>query len=344
MQFRFGDKIMVRVLGCGSVVLAGLVGVACGDDSTDGAGEGSAGAPGAMGGSSADQDEDEDPAGEPEAVTLPEDPAPEFNTAGSYGCDGCPESDVSTDPVDAGSATFQAFSGIVTGALGDGRFYLVTNGGDGEVGGTRAIAGTIPTSASGGFAFTVPLYCGKQLIKSVWENEVGTYVLVQEVETTDCVEPEIRLTLTWDELGRDFELHFIKEGGQINDNATDCTWTSCIGSSPDWGAQGDDSDNPRKDVDNVGNYGPENIFLSSPESGTYDIMVEHWGVGDPLADGIVYIGAGAKSYIARVDDLAPQHVWHVGKLEWPSGDFTPMGEKIDCTTDWSGGCRLDIPQ
>ena len=64
---------------------------------------------------------------------------------------------------------------------------------------------------------------------------------------------------------------------------------SCIGSGPDWGTPDDLTDNPRKDVDNTGTYGPENIFYASPEDGTYTVMVEHWGNGAPQADGEVTI-------------------------------------------------------
>lgn len=328
-----------------SLLSCGLLLTACPSDDTDGDG------------GTTDETEDgvettDDGETSTGDVELPDDPAPEFTTPGSYSCEGCPDSTMSTDPIDAGTATTQRFSGQVTGAVGDGQFYLVTGQGvqfgtaaapEAVQGPTRAISGVIPTDAAGNFNFTVPLYCGEQLIKCVWENETGSYVLVQQVITTDCVEPDIRLTLTWDNLGRDYELHFIKEGGRINDNATDCTWTSCINSQPDWGVEGDASDNPKKDVDNTGNFGPENIFLSNPEDGTYTIMVEHWGGGDPMSDGTLFIGAGDQSYITNVQDLVSRHVWNVGTLEWPSGVFTASGEKIDCTENWQSGCRMEIP-
>src|SRR5687768_3351479 len=46
---------------------------------------------------------------------------------------------------------------------------------------------------------------------------------------------EIAVDMHWDDLGLDWELHLVKPGGRINDALTDCTWTTCIYSSPDWG-------------------------------------------------------------------------------------------------------------
>ena len=47
----------------------------------------------------------------------------------------------------------------------------------------------------------------------------------------------------------------------------------------DWGAAGDTTDDPRKDVDNTGLYGPENIYLERAADGRYHVMVEYWGSG-----------------------------------------------------------------
>jgi hypothetical protein len=158
-----------------------------------------------------------------------------------------------------------------------------------------------------------------------------------------CVGADMRITLTWDDLGRDFELHLIKEGGQINDSTTDCTWNTCL-SGIDWGVEGDASDNPQKDVDNTGTYGPENIFYPNPEDGTYTVMVEHWGSGDLQADGQVTINVvGQAPVTIDIIDLPPQHVFTAATIEWPSGTVTPVAEQLDCSGNWAGGCREEIP-
>ena len=242
--------------------------------------------------------------------SSPDDPAPDCNAPGECTCEGCPSSDIPTDDINAGNATFWTFAGTVTGADGDGEFFIEGPGG-------QTFGGVIPTDDSGAFSFTAPLFCGEQQVKCVWSNEAGQYTLVTRVITEDCVEPDIRVGLTWTELGADFELHLVRPGGQIN-TADDCTWTTCVGSGPDWGEQGDPSDDPRKDVDNTGAYGPENIFLAGPEEGTYTVLVEHWGSGDPQAPWTVTFNVAGETIVIDIDALPPQHVWTAGTIEWPS--------------------------
>ncbi len=264
------------------------------------------------------------------------DPAPQYSKPGAYGCDGCPESDRESFVLDVGVVTSAVFSGLVAGVEGDGAYYLRGPGG-------AAIEGVVPVVSEGSYSIELPLFCGQQLLKLLWTNASGTAVEVVEITTEDCVDADIRVTLSWDALGRDWELHLIKPGGKINDNATDCTWTSCIGSSPDWGVEGDPSDDPHKDVDNTGSYGPENIWLAKPAPGIYTVMVEHWSDGDPSSSGQVIFNVAGKIVIARKSNLAPKQVWTAGTIEWPSGEVTLHDDVYDCSEDWSGGCYAEIP-
>ncbi len=287
-----------------------------------GADEGSSGAAGEGGG---------DDSGTPDA----EDPAPDCAEPGSCGCEGCPTSDLPTDDINAGNVTSWTFSGVVEGADGDGAFYI--EGPDGQ-----SFGGLIPTDDAGAFSFTAPLFCGEQLVKCVWSNETGQFALVTRVITEGCIEADIRVGLSWTELGDDFELHLVRPGGQIN-TEDDCTWTTCVGSSPDWGEVGDPSDDPRKDVDNTGAYGPENIFLASPEPGTYTVLVEHWSSGDPMSPGTVTFNVDGETTVVEIDALAPQEVWTAGTIEWPSGIVTASQDIYDCSEEWSSGCTAPLP-
>jgi len=266
------------------------------------------------------------------------DPAPDRTEPGAYDCDQCPSSDITEFSLNLGAVTSNTFSGTVTGAVGNGEFYL-----EGEDG--QSIAGVIPTDATtGAYSFTLPLFCGTQLLKCVWSNDNGEYVAVLELVTDECVDADIRITLNWDDLGSDFELHLIKDGGQINDDATDCTWTSCLGSGPDWGVVGDATDNPVKDVDDTGDFGPENIYYANPEDGIYTVMVEHWGSGAADADGQVTINIVDQTpTVIDITDLAPQFVFTAATIEWPGGRVVPVASQHDCTDNWSGGCRDEIP-
>jgi hypothetical protein len=139
-------------------------------------------------------------------------------------------------------------------------------------------------------------------------------------------------------------LILVAPGDRITDAITDCTWNTCIAAGVDWGVIGDATDDPRKDVDNTGNYGPENTFYPRPEDGTYAVMVEHWAAGMPDADGQVTINLlDRPPVVIPITDLAPHHVFTAATIEWPSKAVTVVGTDYDCTANWLSGCQDMIP-
>jgi hypothetical protein len=232
-------------------------------------------------------------------------------------------------------ATTHRFTGTAPGITQTGMFYVYA--GDG-----REIVGPLETDASGAYTVSVPLFCGYNLVKLVWDGNGCRSLVVHRVYSAACTKMDLRLTILWDETGRDWELHLIKPGGQINNNLSDCTWTSCINSSPDWGVPGDPTDDPKKDVDDLTGFGPESIYLPSLEMGNYTVMVEHWNTsGSITSDGQAIINLGGASYVIPVMDLAPMHVWTVGTIN--GNVFTPGGAIHDCSANWSLGCRDVLP-
>jgi hypothetical protein len=270
-------------------------------------------------------------------VAIPEDPLPAHNDPGPVTCEGCPESDIADFEPDFGNEPAHRFTGRVARAAGNGRFYVM--GEDGE-----SYGGNIETDSDGNYSVTVPLTCGEQTIKLAWTNDRGSGGAVMAATTSGCQESDIRLTLAWDDAGSDFELHLVREGGTINDNAEDCTWTSCIGQAPDWGRAGDAADNPSKDVDDVDAFGPENIVYPGAADGTYTVLVEHWGAGRPGATGSVVINVRGRPPVELpIESLDPQHVLIVATIEWPGGEVRPVLRDHDCTGNWAAGCRDAIP-
>ncbi len=161
---------------------------------------------------------------------------------------------------------------------------------------------------------------------------------------TACLTGDIQVSLTWDMQGRDLELHLIRPGGRINDttNRSDCTWNTCVSSQPDWGVPGVATDNPRKDVDNTGALGPENIALNGPEAGSYAVLVEHWGGGMPsTAQVVLQVRGVARTF--NVSGLPSHWVWDVARIDGTSGAITGVGSTRDCTGSWSSGCTLMLP-
>lgn len=210
----------------------------------------------------------------------------------------------------------------------------------------------MPLDDAGAFEVTVPLFCGEQSVTLAWQNDAGTSGVVLHPIGGACTAAALQVTLTWDGLGDDFELHLIREGGRINDRtedgsgSNDCTWNTCIHSSPDWGVIGSADDDPVKDIDDTGSFGPENIMLRQPESITYTVMVEHWGSGSADADGEVTINIeGGQALTLPITNLAPHWVVTVATIEFPSGTIIPIGEQYDCSDEWgvNGGCGAALP-
>ena len=102
----------------------------------------------------------------------------------------------------------------------------------------------------------------------------------------------LRILLRWDEENTDLDLHLVRnfEGladakeleDLFGDRSNDCFYFTCKPSPAsargtsalDWGAPGDDSDNPVLDEDDS-NGGPETIRLARPADGRYSVLVHY---------------------------------------------------------------------
>lgn len=270
------------------------------------------------------------------AQTGPLDPAPMATTPGIHSGAGCPMPSDTVFQIDTGNETTYRFTGTVTGVTTTGTFYVYRAAGE-------EIVGPLETDSGGYYSVSLPLFCGTQVVKLVWVEGACTVVLVYDVTSAACTKIDLRVSLMWDALGSDWELHLVKPGGQINNPDTDCTWNTCISVRPDWGIVGDTSDDPRKDVDDLTAYGPESIYLSALEPGDYTVMVEHWGAsGSAESDGQVIINLGGQAHVFTRENLASHHVWTVATVR-RDGVVTGIGTNHDCTANWISGCRDAIP-
>lgn len=218
----------------------------------------------------------------------------------------------------------------------------------GSCGVTHGTASIDPDGA-GLFSTTVPVFCGTNVVQVVCGNDAGHRVLVRRVEGTQCegTGRDLRVTLSWDATSNDMELHLLRAAGQLNDAMNDCTWFTCMGSTGlDWGTPGDTRDNPTKDIDNTGPLGPENIYLDRAAAGTYHVLVEYWGSGQPSTSDVdITI---RERTVARLHRAAiPVHsVWYVGTVSYPSATFTPVDTITACASNWMArtrGCDLPLP-
>lgn len=260
-------------------------------------------------------------------------------------CAGCPSAfaGVSLPATLAPGATTLRVEGSAPGARVCEWYVL-----GGSCGVTHGTASVDPDGA-GLFATTVPVFCGTNVIQVVCGNDAGRRVLVRRVEGTQCqgAGRDLRVTLSWDARSNDMELHLLRAAGQLNDPTNDCTWFTCMGAAGlDWGVVGDTRDNPTKDIDNTGPLGPENIFLDRAAAGTYHVVVEYWGSGDPSTSDVdVTIRERTVARLHRA--MIPVHaVWYVGTVSFPSATFTPVDTITPCASNWMArtrGCDLPLP-
>lgn len=259
-------------------------------------------------------------------------------------CESCPGAFSGLEELDVGvsaGATTLGIEGAAPGASSC-EWYVV----GGSCGITHGVMATDP-DGTGQFAATLPVFCGTNVVRIVCSNAAGSRVIVRRVSGPACDGRDLRVTLTWGATANDLELHLVQEGGRINDSTSDCTWFTCVSHSPDWGIAGDTTDDPRKDIDDTGPFGPENIFLDAAPAGTYHIYAEYWGSGEP-GDATTAITIREATVAEVTAHLAVHDVWYVGTVDFPSGTFTPSGEIIPCQTEWraggSMGCNIALPR
>lgn len=134
----------------------------------------------------------------------------------------------------------------------------------------------------------------------------------------------ISVLLRWNSNNTDVDLHLVRPGAMpFGMDGGDCFYAR---KAPDWGVQGDLSDNPFLDVDDTNGFGPENINLTQTAPGVYRVMVHYFSdvfFGDSIATVEVYVGgmlAGTYNRTLSCDDL-----WEVGVVNWngTSGTFNP---------------------
>jgi hypothetical protein len=149
----------------------------------------------------------------------------------------------------------------------------------------------------------------------------------------DClsltVKPQVslHLELTWDTTGSDLDLHYRGPGGTFYDSYPSCGSTSSdvywCSSNPDWGTggpgvpDGNSSNDPILDVDNVLGYGPENInqdvLLNSALYQT--VGVHYWlDSGGGITNARVRIYVDGELQLEAVQAMSGPQFWEVADI------------------------------
>ncbi|MBN2799107.1 MAG: choice-of-anchor D domain-containing protein [Deltaproteobacteria bacterium] len=144
-------------------------------------------------------------------------------------------------------------------------------------------------------------------------------------------EEALHVELTWDTPAADLDLHLLDAGAEFFERPGDCNYCN---QTPHWGATGTDDD-PRLALDDRGGYGPENIKLLDPASGTYRVRVHYFeehGDEAVVATVRVYLHGALEAEVSKV--IHRNQVWDVGEVRWPAATFG-----VETTALWEPGVR-----
>ncbi|HZO15284.1 MAG TPA: hypothetical protein VFB62_18550 [Polyangiaceae bacterium] len=260
-------------------------------------------------------------------------------TPGKNTCPGCPTlGSASTGFEQVTSDSVFSIDSTVLGRVrdndGPGKWQVVSAEGN--------VGGDIATGSDGFYATKAPLFCGAQTLDIGWCNDAGTSSYRLLIERQACVAGGLHVTLTWGEGANDLELHLLREGAYINDPLNDCTWTTCVDTSPDWGQPGQSVDDPHKDIDWLDDNGVENIELPLLELMRYPILVEYWGTGEPI-EAVLTVNAFGTASTWSSPLLSPQDVWIAGTVDATTRTVKTRAGVVDCSDAWRSGCQLPIP-
>lgn len=160
---------------------------------------------------------------------------------------------------------------------------------------------------------------GSYTVQLVVVNQLGTRSAPTLCEVVANPGDAIEVELTWDTPNADLDLHLSEGNADLFERPGDANWCN---TSPDWGAQGDASDDPDLELDDRAGFGPENMRIEQPADGTYDVKIHYFEEqGDATVEATVRI--------YTLNDPVPafeasrlmnrNEVWVPARINWPDG-------------------------
>jgi len=143
----------------------------------------------------------------------------------------------------------------------------------------------------------------------------------------------LHVQLVWDKDRTDVDLHLLNPVGAANPwgstgwfhGTNDCYFANL---RPEWGVVGDTTDNPRLDLDDTEGFGPENINLSRPQSGSFRVGVHYYcddGLGASRATVRIFCNGTLAFETAPPMNLpTTAFFWEVATIQWPGCTITPL--------------------
>ncbi len=164
----------------------------------------------------------------------------------------------------------------------------------------------------------VASYTGQlQIISNDPANTTVNVTLTAATEPPPVQATDIALVLTWANQG-DVDLHLLRPGATLFNIPGDVCYCN---TNPDWGALNVPTDNPFLDRDDLVGPGPENINLTTAESGDYQVVV-HYFSGLTPAPVTVQINLRGMLVATETRTITNNQRWTVGTISWNAATRT----------------------
>ncbi len=127
---------------------------------------------------------------------------------------------------------------------------------------------------------------------------------------------DVWLSLAWDTIDTDIDLHFVRDNSSPFSAADDCFFEF---RNPDWGVPSLIFDNPVLDRDDKDGFGPELLDLALAPDGVYDVYAQYYKyMGHPSVPAVQVdvsyeLRNGATGTHRRIFTTCGQ-MWHVGRI------------------------------
>ena len=130
----------------------------------------------------------------------------------------------------------------------------------------------------------------------------------------------LHVQLVWDIDTSDMDLHLLSPRGSATMNYFDLLGSDCyyMNKNPSWGGSTSEDD-PRLDIDDVDGYGPENINISRPETGTFTVGV-HYFCDDNMGQSNATVRVFCNGTLAFEKSrmlYSSGDFWDVATIRWP---------------------------